>query len=191
MHASLWPRPDAGDARHTVTDAALSADAVRSRRRFLAPLALAQFICSFAGSNMNVMIADITKDLDTTVAGVQAAITLFLLVMAVLMIPCSKLTDRWGRKRCFTMGLVMMLERIGKVALQIETQAEVTLEDTDDGYVIPAVHLKTRASVPDLDEGAFADAATQARIHCPVSRLIRAEITLDARLLASDPVNVL
>jgi hypothetical protein len=48
------------------------------RRRFLAPLALAQFICSFAGSNMNVMISDITEDLDTTVQGVQAAITLFL-----------------------------------------------------------------------------------------------------------------
>jgi MFS family permease len=77
------------------------------RRRFLAPLALAQFICSFAGSNMNVMINDITKDLDTTVTGVQAAITLFLLIMAVLMIPCSKLTDRWGRKRCFTAGLVL------------------------------------------------------------------------------------
>lgn len=46
------------------------------RRRFLAPLALAQFICSFAGSNMNVMINDITEDLDTTVTGVQAAITL-------------------------------------------------------------------------------------------------------------------
>jgi MFS family permease len=77
------------------------------RRRFLAPLALAQFICSFAGSNMNVMITDITEDLDTTVQGVQAAITLFLLIMAVLMIPCSKLTDRWGRKRCFTAGLVL------------------------------------------------------------------------------------
>ncbi len=67
-----------------------------SPRRLLAPLALAQFICSFAGSNMNVMINDITHDLDTTVKGVQATITLFLLTMAVLMIPGSKLTDRWG-----------------------------------------------------------------------------------------------
>jgi osmotically inducible protein OsmC len=83
---------------------------------------------------------------------------------------------------CFTMGLVMMLERIGKVAIEIETQADVTLEDTSDGYVIPAVHLKTRACVPGLDAGAFADAATQAKIHCPVSRLFRAEITLDATL---------
>ena len=50
---------------------------------------------------MNVMINDISHDLDTTVKGVQTTITLFLLIMAVLMIPCSKLTDRWGRKRCF------------------------------------------------------------------------------------------
>src|SRR5688572_10946165 len=88
-----------------VTESAASASSVLARRRFLAPLALAQFICSFAGSNMNVMINDITEDLDTTVQGVQAAITLFLLIMAILMIPCSKLTDRWGRKRCFTAGL--------------------------------------------------------------------------------------
>ena len=56
---------------------------------------------------MNVMINDITEDLDTTVQGVQAAITLFLLIMAILMIPCSKLSDRWGRKHCFTIGLVL------------------------------------------------------------------------------------
>src|SRR6266571_4215276 len=76
-------------------------------RRALVPLALAQFICSFAGSNMNVMINDISKDLDTTVQGVQIAITVFLLVMAALMIPGGKLTDRWGRKRCFTIGLTI------------------------------------------------------------------------------------
>ena len=51
-------------------------------RRALVPLALAQFICSFAGSNMNVMITDISTDLDTTVQGVQTVITVFLLVMA-------------------------------------------------------------------------------------------------------------
>jgi MFS family permease len=78
-----------------------------SPRRLILPLALAQFICSFAGSNMNVMITDISDDLDTTVKGVQTTITLFLLTMAILMIPCSKLTDRWGRKRCFTWGLTL------------------------------------------------------------------------------------
>jgi MFS family permease len=56
---------------------------------------------------MNVMINDISEDLDTDVQGVQLAITLFLLIMAVLMIPCSKLTDRWGRKRCFMWGLAL------------------------------------------------------------------------------------
>ena len=84
-----------------------SANAGMSARRLILPLALAQFICSFAGSNMNVMITDISDDLDTTVKGVQTAITLFLLIMAILMIPCSKLTDRWGRKRCFTWGLTL------------------------------------------------------------------------------------
>ena len=78
-----------------------------SARRLILPLALAQFICSFAGSNMNVMITDISKDLNTTVQGVQTAITIFLLVMAALMIPGGKLTDRLGRKRCFTIGLVI------------------------------------------------------------------------------------
>jgi len=63
-------------------------------------MALAQFICSFAGSNMNVMINDLSADLDTTVQGVQVAITIFLLVMAALMIPCGKLTEHaTDRKR--------------------------------------------------------------------------------------------
>src|SRR5690348_15617705 len=56
---------------------------------------------------MNVMINDISKDLNTSVKGVQTTITLFLLIMAVLMIPCSKLTDRWGRKRCLIGGLTL------------------------------------------------------------------------------------
>jgi MFS family permease len=76
-------------------------------RGALLPLALAQFICSFAGSNMNVMISDISEDLDTTVQGVQVAITLFLLVMSALMIPGGKLSDKYGRKRCFLIGLVV------------------------------------------------------------------------------------
>src|SRR6478752_2400537 len=55
-------------------------------RAILLPLALAQFLCSYAGSSMNVMINDISTDLNTTVQGVQVAITIFLLVMAVLII---------------------------------------------------------------------------------------------------------
>jgi MFS family permease len=68
-----------------------------SPRRLLIPLALTQFIASFAGSNMNVAITNISKDLDTTIHGVQTAITLFLLCMAALMTPGSKLTDIWGQ----------------------------------------------------------------------------------------------
>ncbi|WP_345061895.1 MFS transporter [Leifsonia kafniensis] len=73
----------------------------------LVPLALAQFICSFAGSNMNVMLTDMSQDLDTTVQGIQISITLFLLVMAALMIPFGKLTVQLGRKVCFIVGLAV------------------------------------------------------------------------------------
>ncbi len=71
------------------------------------PLALAQFIASYAATNMNVAITAIATDLGTDVAGVQTAITLFTLTMAALMIPGSKLTDIWGRKRCFVLGLIV------------------------------------------------------------------------------------
>ena len=82
-----------------------AASSVGSSRGILIPLALTQFVASFAGSNMNVSIDSISKDLGTTIHGVQTAITLFLLCMAALMIPGSKLTDIWGRKRCLIGGL--------------------------------------------------------------------------------------
>jgi MFS family permease len=143
-----------------VTEAALTPDAIAARRRFLAPLALAQFICSFAGSNMNVMITDITDDLNTTVAGVQAAITLFLLVMAVLMIPCSKLTDRWGRKRCFTMGLV--LYGIGALLSAVSPGLGVLIlgnsifEGVGTALLIPPVYILTTLRFGDLTSRARA-----------------------------------
>jgi MFS family permease len=62
----------------------------------LLPLFLAQFICSYAATNMHVAISDIAKTLGIDVHGVQIAITLFTLTMAALMIPGSKLTDIWG-----------------------------------------------------------------------------------------------
>src|SRR5688572_31582920 len=106
--------PSWRNGRSQVTDSPVAASEastpgrpLASARRLILPLALAQFICSFAGSNMNVMINDISEDLDTTVKGVQTAITIFLLVMAALMIPGGKLTDRYGRKRCFTIGLAV------------------------------------------------------------------------------------
>ncbi|HEY1276005.1 MAG TPA: MFS transporter [Thermoleophilaceae bacterium] len=137
--------------------AALSAAA---RRRFLAPLALAQFICSFAGSNMNVMINDITEDLDTTVTGVQATITLFLLVMAILMIPCSKLTDRWGRKRCFTAGLVLYgigaLLSAAAPGLGVLIVGNSVLEGVGTALLIPPVYILTTLRFGDLTSRARA-----------------------------------
>src|SRR3954453_2863861 len=117
------------------------------RRAYLLPLALAQFICSFAGSNMNVMINDITRDLDTSVEGVQACITLFLLIMAVLMIPCSKLTDRWGRKRCFTAGLVLYgagaLISAVSPGLGVLILGNSVLEGVGTALLIPPVYILT------------------------------------------------
>jgi MFS family permease len=126
----------------------------------LAPLALAQFICSFAGSNMNVMLKDISVDLHTTVAGVQLCITLFLLVMAALMIPGGKLTERWGRKRCFTMGLGIYA--IGAVISAVSWNLGVLIvgnsifEGVGTALLIPPVYILTTLFFPDLTSRATA-----------------------------------
>ena len=116
-------------------------------RRVLVPLALAQFICSFAGSNMNVMINDISKDLDTTVQGVQVAITIFLLVMAALMIPGGKLTDRYGRVRLFRLGLVVYgvgaLLSAAAPGLGVLILGNSILEGVGTALLIPPVYILT------------------------------------------------
>jgi MFS family permease len=116
-------------------------------RKILVPLALAQFICSFAGSNMNVMITDISEDLHTTVQGVQIAITVFLLVMAALMIPGGKLTDRWGRKRCFTIGLVIYgigaLMSAASPGLGVLILGNSIFEGVGTALLIPPVYILT------------------------------------------------
>ena len=118
-----------------------------SLRRMLIPLALAQFICSFAGSNMNVMINDISKDLNTTVHGVQVCITLFLLVMAALMIPCGKLTDRLGRKHCFTIGLTVYgvgaLISAASPGLGVLILGNSIFEGVGTALLIPPVYILT------------------------------------------------
>jgi len=144
-----------------VTDGpVVSADPIVSPRRILAPLALAQFICSFAGSNMNVMINDITRDLDTTVKGVQATITLFLLIMAVLMIPCSKLTDRWGRKRCFIAGLAVYgvgaLISAASPGLGVLILGNSVLEGVGTALLIPPVYILATLAFTDLPSRARA-----------------------------------
>jgi MFS family permease len=129
-------------------------------RKILVPLALAQFICSFAGSNMNVMITDISTDLDTTVQGVQIAITLFLLVMAALMIPGGKLTDRWGRKRCFTIGLTLYgigaLMSAASPGLGILILGNSIFEGVGTALLIPPVYILTTLLFSDITSRARA-----------------------------------
>ncbi|MEU3905771.1 MFS transporter [Streptomyces goshikiensis] len=125
-----------------------------AQRRVLAPLGLAQFICSFAGSNMNVMINDISEDLDTTVQGVQTAITIFLLVMAALMIPGGKLTDRYGRKRCLLVGLVVYgigaLLSAAAPGLGVLILGNSILEGIGTALLIPPVYILTTLIFTDL-----------------------------------------
>ncbi|AYC39862.1 MFS transporter [Streptomyces griseorubiginosus] len=128
--------------------------------RVLAALALAQFICSFAGSNMNVMINDISEDLDTTVQGVQVVITVFLLVMAALMIPGGKLTDRFGRKRCFLTGLVVYavgaLLSAAAPGLGVLVLGNSILEGVGTALLIPPVYILTTLLHPDVSSRARA-----------------------------------
>src|SRR4051794_15294396 len=131
-----------------------------SPKRLILPLALAQFICSFAGSNMNVMITDISEDLDTTVKGVQTTITLFLLTMAILMIPCSKLTDRWGRKRCFMAGLTLygigaLLSALSP-GLGVLILGNSVLEGVGTALLIPPVYILATLWFSELTSRAWA-----------------------------------
>ena len=129
-------------------------------RRILVPLALAQFICSFAGSNMNVMISDMSEDLDTTVQGIQIAITIFLLVMAALMIPGGKLTDKYGRKRLFMLGLIVY--GVGAVlsalspGLGILIIGNSILEGVGTAMLIPPVYILTTLLFTELSSRARA-----------------------------------
>jgi MFS family permease len=135
-------------------------------RRVLVPLALAQFICSFAGSNMNVMINDISEDLDTTVQGVQTAITIFLLVMAALMIPGGKLTERYGRVRMFRWGLVVYA--IGAVisaaspTLGVLILGNSILEGVGTAMLIPPVYILATLLFTELASRARAFGAIMA-----------------------------
>src|SRR5687767_8827285 len=135
-------------------------------RSFLAPLALAQFICSFAGSNMNVMINDISEDLDTTVQGVQTAITIFLLVMAALMIPGGKLTERYGRVRMFRWGLVVYA--VGALISAVSPTLGVLilgnsiLEGVGTAMLIPPVYILATLLFTELASRARAFGAIMA-----------------------------
>src|SRR5205809_810297 len=109
---------------------------------------------------MNVMINDISDDLDTTVKGVQTTITLFLLIMAILMIPCSKLTDRWGRKRCFLAGLTLYgigaLLSAASPSLGVLIVGNSVLEGVGTALLIPPVYILATLWFSDLTSRAWA-----------------------------------
>jgi MFS family permease len=125
-----------------------------SPQRMLIPLAAAQFVCSFAGSNMNVAINSIAKDIGTNVQGVQTAITLFLLTMAALMILGSKLTDRIGRKKCLITGL--SIYGIGAVIAALAQGLGLLIvgyslfEGVGSALLIPPVYILTTMLFPDI-----------------------------------------
>jgi osmotically inducible protein OsmC len=84
---------------------------------------------------------------------------------------------------CFTMALSAALEKAGFVADTLETSAALTLEnDPKTSWTISAIHLKTTSKVPGITAEKFAEIAAGAKANCPVSRVLKADITLDATL---------
>ncbi len=85
---------------------------------------------------------------------------------------------------CFSMALSVELQKEGLIAERIATTADVTLEQKVGSFAITAVHLTLRAKVPGASHADFENAANAAKAGCPVSKLLKAEITLDAQLEA-------
>lgn len=84
---------------------------------------------------------------------------------------------------CFTMALSLILGEAKLTAEQLDTTAEVTLDQVEGGWAITTVHLTLRGKVPGADAATFEQLAAKAKANCPVSKLFKAEITLDAQLV--------
>jgi len=85
---------------------------------------------------------------------------------------------------CYSMALALELGKAGLTADSIETKASVTLDRDGEGFAITAVHLACTAKVPDADAATFEKIAQATKEGCPVSKLLKADITLDAELQA-------
>jgi len=83
---------------------------------------------------------------------------------------------------CFTMAFSGELGKAGMTPQSIDTRASLTFEKTNVGFTITTIHLDTTAKVPGADRAKFLAAAEAAKKNCPVSRLLNANITLDAKL---------
>lgn len=81
---------------------------------------------------------------------------------------------------CFTMALSLLLSEAGFTATRLDTSASVTLESVPDGFAITKIHLRLNGSVPGLDAARFDEFAYKAKLGCPVSKVLKAEITLAA-----------
>ncbi|HTZ77001.1 MAG TPA: OsmC family protein [Stellaceae bacterium] len=84
---------------------------------------------------------------------------------------------------CFTMALSLILGEAKLRADQMDTSAEVTLEQVEGGFAITAVHLTLKAKIPGTDQATFESLAAKAKAGCPVSKLLKADISLDAQLV--------
>jgi osmotically inducible protein OsmC len=85
---------------------------------------------------------------------------------------------------CFSMALSAQLGTAGLTAESIDTTASLSLEKTDAGFSITAIHLDVSVKIPGADPQKFSDAAQAAKKGCPVSRVLNAAITMDARLVS-------
>jgi osmotically inducible protein OsmC len=84
---------------------------------------------------------------------------------------------------CFTMALAFQLQAGGYTPTELRTEAAVTLDPEGQGFRITRSALTLHAAVPNLDEATFARMAGEAEKNCPVSKLLNAEISLDAKLM--------
>jgi osmotically inducible protein OsmC len=83
---------------------------------------------------------------------------------------------------CFTMALSFMLNNAGFTADAIDTEAALTMDQVNGNWTITSIHLTTRARVPKIDAAKFAEIAANAKANCPVSRVLNANISMDAKL---------
>lgn len=84
---------------------------------------------------------------------------------------------------CFTMALSAQLGNAGMTPESLETTASLTLDKLDAGWTVTKIHLDVTARIPGADQAAFDKAAENAKAGCPISRLLKAEITMTARLI--------
>jgi lipoyl-dependent peroxiredoxin len=84
---------------------------------------------------------------------------------------------------CFSMAFSMILGMGGVTPEKIETTATVTLEKVDDGFAVTSSHLDVQATIPGIDDATFQDLAGKAKAGCPISKLLNAKITMDAKLV--------